>query len=52
MLTIIHEEQIIKNKISLRDFMANYFRNNSPVRVVIDDRWVRDDRSHPAEYLQ
>jgi 2',3'-cyclic-nucleotide 2'-phosphodiesterase (5'-nucleotidase family) len=52
MLLDIPENQLIRHEISLRDAMADYFRNNSPVRVVIDDRWIRDDRSYPAEYLQ
>ena len=52
LLTTLPENQIIRHEINLRDAMADYFRNNSPVRVEIDDRWRRDDRSTPESYLQ
>ena len=51
MLTTIPEQQLIYHEISLRDAMADYFRAHSPVRVVIDDRWIRDDRSEQLDYL-
>jgi 2',3'-cyclic-nucleotide 2'-phosphodiesterase (5'-nucleotidase family) len=47
LLTTLPENQIIRHEINLRDAMADYFRNHSPVRVEIDDRWKRDDRSTP-----
>jgi 2',3'-cyclic-nucleotide 2'-phosphodiesterase (5'-nucleotidase family) len=52
LLTTLPEEQIIRHEINLRDAMADYVRNNSPVRVEIDDRWRRDDASVPASYLK
>jgi len=50
-LTTIPEIQLIRHEISLRDAMADYFRNFSPVRLSIDDRWIRDDRAVPYDYL-
>jgi 2',3'-cyclic-nucleotide 2'-phosphodiesterase (5'-nucleotidase family) len=50
-LTTIPDNQIIRNEINLRDAMADYIRKHSPVRVEMDDRWKRDDRSVPAGYL-
>jgi len=47
LLTNLPEEAIIRHEINLRDAMADYFRKYSPVRVEIDDRWKRDDRSIP-----
>ena len=51
LLTTLPENQIIRHEINLRDAMADYFRNNSPVKVEVDDRWKRDDRSTPDTYL-
>ncbi|MCL2063095.1 MAG: 5'-nucleotidase C-terminal domain-containing protein [Candidatus Cloacimonetes bacterium] len=50
-LTTIPETQIIYHETSLRDAMADYFRQNSPVMYRIDDRWLRDDRSEQFDYL-
>jgi len=52
MLTTLPESQVIRHEINLRDAMADYFRKYSPVRVEIDNRWARDDRSTPADYLR
>ena len=51
-LTTIPENQLIMHEISLREAMADYFRKFSPVRMNIDDRWIRDDRSEPDVYLR
>jgi len=52
-LTTIPENQIVRYELSLRDAIANYFKNNSPVKTKIDNRWVREDNSTPTiELLQ
>jgi 2',3'-cyclic-nucleotide 2'-phosphodiesterase (5'-nucleotidase family) len=51
LLTTLPEEQIIRHEINLRDAMADYFRNHSPIRAEIDDRWHRNDNSEPESYL-
>ena len=51
LLTTLPEEQIVRHETNLRDAMADYFKLYSPVRVEIDDRWRRDDRSVPEAYL-
>jgi len=52
LLTTIPESQIIRHEINLRDAMVNYFKRNSPVKMYIDDRWQRDDKSTPLNYLK
>lgn len=45
LLTSVPPEDITNNMINLRDSIVRYFRNNSPIRTRIDDRWERDDNS-------
>ncbi|MBP7562357.1 MAG: bifunctional metallophosphatase/5'-nucleotidase [Candidatus Cloacimonetes bacterium] len=52
LLTTIPESQVIRHEVNLRDAMVDYFKKHSPVKVVIDDRWARDDRSKPSPALQ
>ncbi len=53
LLTQVPESDIIHHQINLRDAIVNYFKNNSPVRTRIDDRWARDDNAKPTpEMLQ
>ncbi len=52
LLTSIPETQIIRHEINLRDAMVDYFKKNSPVKITIDDRWAREDRSKPTPALQ
>lgn len=48
LLTQVPEADITYHQINLRDAIVNYFRNNSPIRTKIDDRWKRDDNSEPS----
>lgn len=52
LLTSIPESQIIRNEINLRDAMVDYFKKYSPVKIKIDDRWARQDRSKITSDLQ
>ncbi|HOQ80947.1 MAG TPA: bifunctional UDP-sugar hydrolase/5'-nucleotidase [Candidatus Cloacimonadota bacterium] len=52
LLTTVPESQVIRNEINLRDAMVDYFKKKSPVKVVVDDRWIRDDRSKISPALQ
>lgn len=52
LLTKVPEEKITNNYLNLRDAIANHFKQNSPIKTKIDDRWVRDDNSTPKEYLR
>ncbi len=48
LLTQVPEADITYHQINLRDAIVHYFKNNSPVRTKIDDRWKRDDNSKPS----
>lgn len=48
LLTQVPEADITYHQINLRDAIVHYFKNNSPVRTRIDDRWKRDDNSKPS----
>ncbi|MCK9328943.1 MAG: 5'-nucleotidase C-terminal domain-containing protein [Candidatus Cloacimonetes bacterium] len=52
LLTTLPESQIIRHEINLRDAMVDYFKQNSPVKFYIDERWERNDKSTPENYLQ
>lgn len=52
LLTSIPESQVIRHEINLRDAMVDYFKKNSPVSVVVDDRWIRDDRAKMTDDLK
>lgn len=52
LLTKIPEEQIERYENSLRKAIEDYFRKNSPVKAVIDDRWIENDNAVKAEYLK
>lgn len=43
LLTQVPQEDIFQHQINLRDAIVNYFRQKSPIRTKIDDRWKRDD---------
>ncbi len=49
MLTKVPEEKVTRFEQDLRDAIVDYIKNNSPVKVEIDDRWVRDDKSKPSK---
>ncbi len=48
LLTQVPPEDIINHQINLRDAIVNYFRQHSPIRTKIDDRWERDDNAKPT----
>lgn len=48
LLMQVPEENITYHQINLRDAIVHYFKENSPVRTRIDDRWKRDDNSEPT----
>ena len=53
LLTQVPEEDIIRHETNLRDAIVNYFRDCSPIKTKIDDRWARKDGAEPtAEMLQ
>ncbi|MCB5251121.1 MAG: 5'-nucleotidase C-terminal domain-containing protein, partial [Candidatus Cloacimonetes bacterium] len=52
LLTSIPESQVIRHEINLRDAMVDYFKKHSPVSVVVDDRWIRDDRAKMTDELK
>jgi 2',3'-cyclic-nucleotide 2'-phosphodiesterase (5'-nucleotidase family) len=52
LLTKVPEDKISNNYLNLRDAIANHFKQNSPIKTKIDDRWIRDDNSTPKEYLR
>ena len=52
LLTKVQEENISRNELNLRDAIANHFKQNSPIKTKIDDRWIRDDNSTPKDYLR
>ena len=48
LLTSVPESDITFLQVNLRDAIVHYFRNNSPIRTKIDDRWKRDDNAQPT----
>lgn len=48
LLTSVPAEDITYHQINLRDSIVRYFRNNSPIRTRIDDRWERNDNARPS----
>jgi 2',3'-cyclic-nucleotide 2'-phosphodiesterase (5'-nucleotidase family) len=53
LLIQVPEEDIILHQINLRDAIVNYFKQHSPVKTKIDDRWERNDNAVPTpEMLQ
>lgn len=48
LLTQVPQEDIINHQINLRDAIVNYFKQHSPVKTKIDDRWKRDDNAKPT----
>jgi 5'-nucleotidase / UDP-sugar diphosphatase len=53
LLMQVPEENITYHQINLRDAIVHYFKENSPVKTKIDDRWKRDDNAVPtAEMMQ
>jgi 2',3'-cyclic-nucleotide 2'-phosphodiesterase (5'-nucleotidase family) len=51
LLTQVPEEDITYHQINLRDAIVNYFRQHSPVKTKIDDRWERKDNAEPTEEM-
>jgi len=52
LLTQVPEEDITYHQINLRDAIVHYFKQNSPIRTKIDDRWRRDDNSKKSPNIQ
>lgn len=52
MLTKIKEEKITRYEKDLRDAIAEYIKENSPVSTQIDNRWKRDDSSKISENIK
>ncbi|MGC9362325.1 MAG: bifunctional metallophosphatase/5'-nucleotidase [Candidatus Syntrophosphaera sp.] len=53
LLTQVPQEDITHWQINLRDAIVNYFKQKSPIKTEIDDRWERDDNAKPtAEMMQ
>lgn len=48
LLTSVPESDITFLQVNLRDAVVHYFKNNSPIRTKIDDRWKRDDNAQPT----
>lgn len=48
LLTSVPESDITFLQVNLRDAIVHYFKNNSPIRTKIDDRWKRDDNAQPT----
>ncbi len=48
LLTQVPEADITYHQINLRDAIVNHFKQNSPMRTRIDDRWERDDNAEPT----
>ncbi len=51
LLTQVPPEDIIYHQINLRDAIVNYFRQKSPIRTKIDDRWERNDNAKPTSEM-
>lgn len=52
LLTKIPDENIMRNESNLRDAIVNHFKQSSPMKTRIDDRWIRVDSSTPKDYLR
>ncbi|MDY0326438.1 MAG: bifunctional UDP-sugar hydrolase/5'-nucleotidase [Candidatus Cloacimonadaceae bacterium] len=52
MLMDIPQQDITNNNINLRDAIVHYFKQNSPVKTKIDDRWKRSDGSPMATWMK
>jgi len=48
LLTQVPEENITQHQINLRDAIVNYFKQHSPIKTKIDDRWERNDNALPT----
>lgn len=48
LLMQVPETDITYHQINLRDAIVHYFKENSPVKTKIDDRWKRDDNASPT----
>ncbi|HNX38071.1 MAG TPA: 5'-nucleotidase C-terminal domain-containing protein, partial [Candidatus Cloacimonadota bacterium] len=52
LLTQVPEADITYHQINLRDAIVHYFKNHSPIKTKIDDRWERNDNARQtAEML-
>ncbi len=51
LLAQVPQEDIIYHQINLRDAIVNYFRQKSPVRTKIDNRWKREDNAQPTKEM-
>lgn len=52
LLTQVPETDITYHQINLRDAIVHYFKNNSPIKTKLDDRWKRDDNSKKMKELE
>jgi 2',3'-cyclic-nucleotide 2'-phosphodiesterase (5'-nucleotidase family) len=52
LLTQVPETDIIYSQVNLRDAIVHYFKQNSPIRTKIDNRWKRDDNSKKMPILE
>ena len=52
MLMNIPPEDITNNNINLRDAIVHYFKQKSPIKTKIDDRWKRSDSSAMAPWMK
>lgn len=52
LLTTVPQDQITYHNINLRDAIVHYFKENSPVKTPIDDRWKRDDDAKLAPWMK
>jgi 2',3'-cyclic-nucleotide 2'-phosphodiesterase (5'-nucleotidase family) len=51
LLTQVPEEDVIYHQANLRDAIVHYFKNKSPIRTKIDNRWERNDNSEPTSEM-
>ncbi len=52
LLTEVPESQITRTELSMRDAMALYVKTNSPVSSVVDNRWIKDNKSIPSKSVE
>ena len=52
MLMSIPPEDITNHNINLRDAIVHYFKQKSPVKTKIDDRWKRNDSSVMSAWMK
>ncbi len=52
LLSQVPETDIIYSQVNLRDAIVHYFKQNSPIRTKLDDRWKRDDNSQKMPVLE